>query len=552
MQDRARVFQNQTVVRRPVTLQGVSPCLVSLLALAASACASEYPVGNLAEQSQRVELLPEAPDQRAAGSADRTLDPLLSPADVTLSARSGNPVKPAGVGDVDGDGYGDFAVTGFDESLLIAYVHLRYGGPAPIEAEDQFALAESGARLAFEENSPAIESIGPVGDVNGDGFADLIVTATVCDDLLPGGGAYLLYGGPERLDGAVRIGNVATHLKLPIERTGQEGCGTPTNAPLGLGDIDADGLSDFMLVSYRSPDYSDPAQSDAPTVTQAYIFYGRAERIASDTTWLDADAIITAEAESSYEPRPLGDVTADGRADFALGIQLGSYYWVPGSAERLSGAIDARATFATLACADEQCIAPPVAAAGDVDGDGIDDLLAYETLNRAHLFYGAPGLLDGGVLDLQTAAASFIDDEAVPHEGLLSPAGDRDGDGDADLLSLFYTDPELSHTDVAFVSGSRARLGEPQALPIQAAIAARPDGLPFSLVIEHQNHTFTQDRRLFSASNAGDLNGDGADDLLTTSMYLLSSNETGSSFVSPQIHIHYGTPGTAIAPAPVR
>jgi hypothetical protein len=552
MQDQARVSLNQTVVRRPVTLHVVSPCLVSLLALAASACASDYPVGNLAEQSQLVGLVPEAQDQRPTGSADNQLDPLLSPADVTLAARGGIQVKPTGVGDVDGDGYGDFAVTGFDDSLLIAYVHLRYGGPAPIEPEDQFALAESGARLAFEESSPRIESIGPVGDVNGDGFADLIVTATVCDDLLPGGGAYLLYGGPDRLNGATRIGDVATHLKLPFVREGQESCGTLTNAPFGLGDIDADGLSDFVLVSYQSPDYSDPAQLDAPTVTNFHLFYGREEPIANDATWLDADSIISAEAESSFAPRPLGDVTADGRADFAFGTQLGGFYWVPGSADRLSGEVDARAAFATLACADEQCSSPPLAAAGDVDGDGIDDLLAYEASNRAHLFYGASGLLEGGVLDLQTAAASFLDDAAMPQEGLVSSAGDRDGDGDADLLSFFYSDSALLHTDVAFVSGSPTRLTDPQTLPIREAIAARPGGLPFSLVIEHQDHTFEQDRVVFSVSDAGDLNGDGADDLLTTSMYLLSADETGSSYASPQIHIHYGTPGKTVAPAPVR
>lgn len=125
-------------------------------------------------------------------------------------------------------------------------------------------------------------------------------------------------------------------------------------------------------------------------------------------------------------------------------------------------------------------------------------------------------------------------------------------DGDADLLSLFYSDAPLVHTDVAFVSGSSTRLGGAQTLPIQDAIAARPGGLPFALIIERQNYTVEQDRVVFSASNAGDLNGDGADDLLTTSMYLASSDETGSRFDSPQIHIHYGIPGGASEASTVR
>jgi hypothetical protein len=519
------------------------------LVAAAAACSNEYPIGDWSEQSLPIESNPETPGY-PTGSNDFQLDPLLAPADVTLAVRAGTSQGSVGVGDIDGDGYDDFAVTGFDEATLIAYVHLRYGGPEPIEPENQLALAESGARLAFEENSPPIESIGAAGDVNGDGFADLLVTAMVCEALLPGGGAYLLYGGAERLEGVVRIGEVATHLTLPVERVGLEGCGTLSNAPLGLGDIDGDGLDDFMLVHYRSPDYSDAAQIDDPTRTKGYVFYGSEAALASGTTWFDADATIT--ADQSFRPFPLGDVTADGRADFALGAELASYFWVPGSAQRLSGEVAAGAAFASIACADGECIAPPVARAGDVDGDGIDDVLAYETYQRAHLFYGAPGLLDGGVLDFQNAAASFSDDLANPREQLLSPAGDRDGDGDADLLSLFYSDAAIVHTDVAFVSGSSTRLGGPQPLPIQDAIGARPGGLPFALVIEHQDHTFEQDRVVFTASNAGDLNGDGADELLTTSMQLLRADETGSSFSSPQIHIHYGVPGGASAPTSVR
>lgn len=521
--------------------RGAARCFASLIALAATGCSGDYAIGDLSERSLPVDGEPQEAEQ-TGGRPDTQLEPFLASPDVTLSWRPYSRIT-AAVGDLDGDGFDDFAVSGMDGANVIAYVHVRYGGPRPVDAEGELALAESGVRLAFEENSPSIQSIGAAGDVNGDGFDDMLVTASLCDDLLPGGGAYLLYGGPERLEGVARIGDAAVHLRHP--NPSLERCDTVTDAPLGLGDIDGDGLSDFMLIEVRSPDYEDPAQVNDPVQTSAHVFYGREERFTDETTWLDADATIV--ADQFFSVLPTGDVTANGRADFALGAELGSYYWVPGSASRLSGEVDAATAFAELACADALCSVPPIAAAGDVDGDGVDDLLANEAYNRAYLFYGAPGLLAGGSLAFEDADASFIDDLAVPNDLLLlSPAGDRDGDGDADLLSLFYSDADLVHTDVAFVSGSSTRFLGPQALPIQAAIAARPGGLPFATVIEHQDYTFEQVNRIaFTAINAGDLNGDGADDLLTSSMYLLSADENGTSYAptSERVHIHYGTPG---------
>ena len=528
-----------------------------LLALASAGCSSDYAIGDLSERDLLAENEPTASATAASSPIDFQLDPLLGSPDVTMDLRTYIPFN-TGVGDLDGDGYDELAASGFDYATLVGYVHLRYGGPRPVDAEGEFAFAESGVRLTFEPNPPLITSIGPVGDIDGDGFGDMLVTTAVCEDIYPKEGGYLLYGGPERLTGVERIGDVTTFLKPNLVKLATESCGM--GSQLGLGDIDGDGLDDFMLVNNVQSNVNDLALVGEPTLGTGYLFYGREERLEGGTSWLDADATLT--ANQYFDVFPLGDITGDGRADVMLGTDFEDTYLAPGHSERLSGVVDVATAFVLIDAPGEPspdcpggiCRLLPLTRAGDVDGDGIDDVLASSTGSDAHLFYGAPGLFEDGVVDFATASATFADELAILHtQNLLVPAGDRDGDGDADLLSYFYSE-DLVHTDVAFVSGSSARLSGSQTLPIQAAIAARPTGMAFGRFIPAQNFALEQPERvLMSVNSVGDLDGDGASELVTTSMIVTEVSSEGISYAPglQQTHIHYGTPGGASA-SPVR
>lgn len=491
----------------------------------------------------------------AGGSQDFLVSPVLGPPDVSMDAgtewsRNGYS-DVTGVGDVDGDGFDDFASIGEDltEGHRIDYVHIRYGGPRPQSFGDRFELMYGGARLGLGQGQPGIEAIVPAGDVDGDGFADFVVGLTRCERYEEVEGAYLVYGGPTRLDAIGDLSQLGVHLQRPFlvrpspwRETPPElvpprpDCSGRRHTGLffaGVGDVDGDGFDDVMF-SDTSPD------TDG---VSAYLFYGRAERLTSGTSMQSADARFIADEPVTLEP--VGDINADGLDDVVLGTSSSeptSFAWLlAGRAERLSGALEP-ASVATPFM--------PARRGGDLDGDGVSDILVYEGGRAPHLFYGAPGLFDAGV-DLSEAAATF-----EPYAGQLTASvvaiDDRDGDGDDELVSRIVVQEELlirdresgrSHDltrlllpqEVAFLSGSSAR----RSGRVGLAAPSDPIGAPGY-------------PRLENFYRVGDLDGDGASDLVTQTSEWSISEEGGIEAAGnwPTLHIHYGTPGGELASPP--
>lgn len=121
-------------------------------------------------------------------------------------------------------------------------------------------------------------------------------------------------------------------------------------------------------------------------------------------------------------------------------------FFLPGSGERLAGAVDIAASAIPLAA----LISPGTVEQGsrsDIAGDGLSGVLLKDDSGVDYLFYEAPGLFAGGV-DFALG---------VPFDAGANPiwAGDRDGDGKTDLLSPNYVDGRL--LDVAVLSGQPER-----------------------------------------------------------------------------------------------
>lgn len=512
-----------------------------LLALAsgALACSGEYPLGSM----ERHEQLLDGEEATSASSSpqagvDSALQGVLAPPGLTVgldSVSSFGPGFVAALGDVDGDGYDDSAVSMMDRATTVSYVQLRYGGPQPQTPVDAFQFAQSGARLLWADGrSPLGDAIvTAAGDVDGDGYADVLVKSYECDQTLAAEGAYLLYGGPERLSGTLPLSSVAARF-LPPERGANQPYGGCISRVAGVpGDLDGDGFDDFVL-SVTSLVHS-TGEPEFGRGEGAYLFYGRAARFVGETPYASADAHLR--ATQDLQVHPVGDISGDGRAELMLAsgyydgvFPTNGIFVVPGSDERLSGVVDLNGT-ATLPDANVAANAPAVPGGFDLDGDGTNDVLLSDDQGRQYLFYGGPELIAGG-LQLTQADATFAQQDFL----YMAPAGDRDGDGDDELLSVFPLDSTW-FMDVALLDGQGSRAAGGVSFPQAAVRAAHPDG-PFEDRLRGVQFAFP----------AGDLDGNGASDVFTISA--LRTTEAGGAYALSafQLHVHYGALAFAAAP----
>jgi hypothetical protein len=555
----------QRFERIPATQSARAVLLAAWASAASFACSSDHRLGDLTPVD-----LSEGPegDEGTASTRDFVAPAELGPPDFSIGESTFvYSSYVTSVGDVDGDGFGDFAARNMDG---VGYVHLRYGGPRPIDATDVFAFAEGGVRLIQENpDELVIESISALGDVDGDGFADFLVGLMGCKEV--SSNAYLFYGGPERLDGVAKMVDVGVLLSGPPATSPStrycEGLADWRRFTAGLGDFDGDGFDDFVL-TVPQPNYYDPPEVmalDREFATfegelvyldnVAYVFYGRAERIASGTPWLSADARLSAPQQLGLVPT--GDINADGLPDLILGAfgyhervpppqpshsLSAGYFWLPGRAQRLEGDLELVQAATSML--------PRAEAVGDLDGDGVRDVLLYDDSNAPRFFYGAAGLFDAGA-DFALADATF-----QPYTGEFSAkviaVQDRDGDGDDELVSSFSTGEGLGYTpqNVALLSGSSSRLSGAVELP------------------EPTNPLWERwggGHHLEGVFSVGDLDGDGVGDIITRAGFYGAvvdppENPNGSfvrvdgvmyerdSAWEAQLNIHYGTPGELAAP----
>jgi hypothetical protein len=458
-----------------------------------------------------------------------------------VSSRFGSAV--AGAGDVDGDGLGEILIGAFTHTEGFSgegKVILLPGKPLVIDT-----LA-SEIRESNIENASYGWSVASAGDINGDGFADVIVGASTLSNSLPFQGAAFAYHGsasgtsntPDwtiesnqalaelgfmarcagdvdgdgyddvivgapQYDGlafddglaAIYAGSPAGLSAAPIWQwsTGQNG------ARLGrtvgtAGDVNGDGFADVIVGAYSF----DNGEADEGSV---WVFLGSAAGPGSTPSWSFESNQVGAWLGRSAATA--ADVNGDGFSD----VIVGSYNFDNGETDEgrifvFHGSAAGLSTLPDWTYESNQAgafLGFCVASAGDVNGDGYSDVVAgatgydgaFSNEGRAYLFLGSAAGLQS------TPVWTALGGQAFANFGIsIGSAGDLDGDGYSDIVvGAWGLDDAFVDEGGAFVFYSGP-----------AGVSASPDWQ----ITGGQ----TTARLGFSTASAGDTNGDGFADLL--------------------------------------
>jgi len=260
----------------------------------------------------------------------------------------------AAAGDLDGDGYGDLAIARTGEDFS-GGLYIYRGGSA--------GLPTTTTRIDSPDYKPSRigYSLAGVGDLDGDGYDDLV--ATEIDSSARSGRAHVYRGGPN----GISNGNQTTLLSPDVSGL-QYGA-----SAAGVGDVDGDGYPDFAIAS--------PSVSTTPLQPVVHLYRGGAGGFS--TTPIDLQT--SGATGFGAEVERAGDVDGDGYSDVVVSSAstVTLYRGGAGGIAPSGTAIDA---------AGQGSNPRHVAGAGDLDGDGRADLVVGDGAGVEALFGTAAGV----------------------------------------------------------------------------------------------------------------------------------------------------------------
>ena len=313
------------------------------------------------------------------------------------------------------------------------------------------SLSRADARiLGAVAGDRAGTSVAGVGDVDGDGVGDVVIGGPKHDARGPESGAVWLLRGP--ITGDVSVTD-ATATMLGIQ-AGTE-AGTAVSA---AGDVDGDGYADVLLGAERGKGGGNDAG-------EAYLMHGP---LSGALPLFDADLRVL--GEYAYDlaggaVAPVGDITGDGFGDFAVGAvgygdggfqARGGVYLVSGA---LSGIVDlSTATARVFGAARYDRLGSGVAGPVDANGDGTGDLVYGGYTYPENRGQGAVFITYGPVTGNVSAAdapVAFTGPSDGAWAGKAISVGDTNGDGHVDLVvgAPGYTDGASQQGAVFVVLG---------------------------------------------------------------------------------------------------
>jgi Ca2+-binding RTX toxin-like protein len=458
-------------------------------------------------------------------------------------------------GDINGDGIDDFLIgaTGVGGSSQGA-VYVVFGTASGLGAN--FSLTSLNGANGFQINGGEYAqdfvgvSVSAAGDVNNDGIDDLIIGASGADpDGGGSGAAYVLFGKNTAVDG-----NFATDIATSslTGTTGFQISGTNGGDGLGFsvsaGDFNGDGISDLLVGANQADGYRGAG----------YVIFGKDTGVTGafagniNVATLDGTNGFKMPAGASYDyagtsVANAGDVNGDGIDDLIIGAMgadpngsnSGAAYIVFGKTTAFTATVSLTGLDGTTgfrisgeASGDQTGIS--VSSAGDINDDGIDDILIGANGGGNN---GAVYVVFGKDTDVAGAFASNLNlstldgtngfqvDGEVAGDNLgirVAGLGDVSGDGIDDIgFGATGQDPHGSNSGAAYVI-----FGRNTAFTATVSLAALDGTNGFQISGEAAGDNTSR------INGVGDFNDDGASDIIVgTSFHDAAGNNAGASWI---------------------
>ena len=264
-------------------------------------------------------------------------------------------------------------------------------------------------------------SVAGAGDVNGDGFADIIIGAEAGLDNVAGE-SYVVFGAAGGWGASLALSSLDGTNGFRIE--GVNGGDHSGFSVASAGDINNDGFTDIIIGEQNGG--------------ESYVVFGAAAGWGAslDLSSLNGANGFRLEGAAAPIVASVGDINGDGFADIIVGGG-NNIYVVFGAAGGWSASLDLSTLngsngFALVGIVGGYDV-DNVAGAGDVNGDGFADIIVGDYGKSYVVFGAAEGW--GASLDVSSLNGSngFRLDGAA-NGGVASMAGDVNGDGFADLI----------------------------------------------------------------------------------------------------------------------
>ncbi|NBB16573.1 hypothetical protein GVN21_14515 [Caulobacter sp. SLTY] len=372
-------------------------------------------------------------------------------------------------------------------------------------------------------------SVASAGDVNGDGIDDLIIGAPGAD---PNGGSsgasYVVFGSDAGFSANFDLSTLDGSNGFRI--SGVAALDQSSRSVASAGDVNGDGIDD-LIIGAKDADPNGSASG------ASYVLFGSDAGFSAnfDLSSLDGSngfriSGVAAYDQSGRSVASAGDVNGDGIDDMIVGAPYadpnvsnsGASYVVFGSKAGFTANLnlsdlDGNNGFSIFGVAAADFSGWSVASAGDVNGDGLDDLIVGargadpngSTSGASYVVFGK-GTGFGANFDLSSLNGSngfrIAGVASADQSGYsVASAGDVNGDGLDDLIvGARGADPNGSGSGASYVVLGKAT---GFAANLNLSTLDGTNGFRISGVA-------AGDESGFSVASAGDVNGDGLDDLI--------------------------------------